>query len=414
MEVMRKVAQRHGLACLLHEKPFAGVNGSGKHNNWSMAITGGDLDGQNLLEPGKTPHQNLRFLLVVMAVLKGVHKHAGLLRAGIASSGNDHRLGANEAPPAIISVFLGDMLSRILDEIEKSGKGSESGEAAVIRLGVAKLPEVMKDNTDRNRTSPFAFTGNKFEFRAVGSTASTAFPITLLNAAVADGFAEITAALKLKMTQTKSADAAILEVVRDAIPQTKAVRFEGNNYAEEWVAEAEKRGLPNLRKTPEALRQLVTSSSKKMLVESGVFNEAELTSRYHVRLERYIKDVAIEVETLTQIVDTMVLPVALMYHGTLAAGAAAAKTAGLAATPQKESAERVAYLCDLLTTRKKALVEMFAKADAHEQHEAKANALAQDVVQAMLEVRRVCDELEGLVADSMWPLPKYREMLFLS
>jgi glutamine synthetase len=414
MEVLRKVAQRHGLACLLHEKPFAGVNGSGKHNNWSMAITGGELDGQNLLDPGKTPHQNLRFLLVVMAVLKGVHKHAGLLRAGIASSGNDHRLGANEAPPAIISVFLGDMLSRILDDIEKLGKGAESGEAAVIRLGIAKLPEVMKDNTDRNRTSPFAFTGNKFEFRAVGSTASTAFPITLLNAAVADGFTELTAALKTKMAQSKSADAALLEVVRDMIPQTKAVRFEGNNYSDEWVVEAEKRGLPNLRKTPEALKQLMTPASKKMLVESGVFSEAELASRFHVRLERYIKDVAIEVETLTQIVDTMVLPAALAYHGKLAEGAAAAKNAGFAAIPQKESAERIAHLCDILATRRKSLVETFTKVDALEDHEAKATGLAQEVMQSMLEVRRVCDELEGLVADAMWPLPKYREMLFLS
>jgi glutamine synthetase len=416
MEVLRKVAQRHGMACILHEKPFAGVNGSGKHNNWSMAVTasGNELDGQNLLDPGKTPHQNLRFLLVVMAILKGVQKHAGLLRAGIASSGNDHRLGANEAPPAIISVFLGDMLSRILDDIEKSGKSNESGEAAVIRLGVAKLPEVMKDNTDRNRTSPFAFTGNKFEFRAVGSTASTAFPVTLLNAAVADGIAEVNAALKAKMATVKTADAAIFEVLREMIPQTKAVRFEGNNYSEEWVREAEKRGLPNLRKTPEALKQLMTASSKKMLVESGVFSEAELTSRFHVRLERYVKDIAIEVESLTQIVDTMVLPAALMYHGKLAQGAAAAKAAGFAATPQKESAERIAHLVDLLATRKKNLGEVFAKADATEDHDVKATMLAQEVSTAMLEVRRVCDELEGLVADHLWPLPKYREMLFLS
>ncbi len=415
MEVLRKVAQRHGMACLLHEKPFAGINGSGKHNNWSMQITGGgEYDGQNLLDPGKTPHQNLRFLLVVMAVLKGVHKHAGLLRAGIASSGNDHRLGANEAPPAIISVFLGDMLSRILDEIEKGGKGTESAEAAVIRLGVAQLPAVMKDNTDRNRTSPFAFTGNKFEFRAVGSSASTAFPVTLVNAAVADAMTEVTSALKTKLAANKTIDAAILEVIRETIPQTKAVRFEGNNYSDEWVREAEKRGLPNLRKTPEALKQLVTPSSKKMLVESGVFSEAEITSRYHVRLERYVKDVAIEVETLGQLVDTVVLPAALEYHGKLAEGAAAAKAAGLSSIPQKESAERIAHLCDLLQQRKKHLAEAFSKADAHEDHDQKATALAQEVSQAMVEVRRVCDELEGLVADAMWPLPKYREMLFLS
>jgi glutamine synthetase len=416
MEVLRKVALRHGLACLMHEKPFAGVNGSGKHNNWSMSIAGGsgELEGQNLLDPGKTPHQNLRFLVMLAGVLKGVHKHAGLLRAGIASSGNDHRLGANEAPPAIISVFLGDMLSRILDDIEKAGKSNESGEAAVIRLGVAKLPEVMKDNTDRNRTSPFAFTGNKFEFRAVGSSASTAFPVTLLNAAVADALGELNEALKAKLKTQKSMDAAIFEVVRDAIAETKNVRFEGNNYAEDWVREAEKRGVPNLRKTPEALKQLVTPSSKKMLVESGVFSEAELMSRYHVRLERYTKDLAIEVETLTQLVDTMVLPAALAYHSRLAEGAAAAKAAGFGAIPQKESAERIAHLCDLLSQRKKNLGEVFDKAEALEDEDAKATALANDVSRAMVEVRNVCDELEGIVADDVWPLPKYREMLFLS
>jgi glutamine synthetase len=272
----------------------------------------------------------------------------------------------------------------------------------------------MKDNTDRNRTSPFAFTGNKFEFRAVGSTASTAFPVTLLNAAVADGFSEVNTLLKSKMGGGKSADAAIFETIRELIPQTKAICFEGNNYSEEWVREAEKRGLPNLRKSPEALKQLVTSSSKKMLVDSGVFSDAELTSRFHVRLERYIKDIAIEVETLFQIVDTMVLPAALQYHGKLAEGAAAAKAAGFLATPQKESAERIAHLCDLLSTRKKNLSEVFTKAEVTEDHDAKATLLAQEVTTAMLEVRRVCDEIEGLVADVLWPLPKYREMLFLS
>ncbi len=381
MDVLGRVARRHGFACLLHEKPFAGVNGSGKHNNWSMMITasGSDLDGQNLLDPGKTPHQNLRFLLFLAATLKGVHRHAGLLRAGIASAGNDHRLGANEAPPAIISVFLGDMLSRILDDLEKGAAAQESGEAAVIRLGVAKLPEVMKDNTDRNRTSPFAFTGNKFEFRAVGSAASTAFPVTLLNAAVASGLAEITDALRAKMKGNKGTDAAILEVVREAVVESKAVRFEGNNYADEWVAEAEKRGLPNLRKSPEALKQLVTDTSRKMLTGLGVFTEAELASRYHVRLERYNKNIAIEVETLMQLVDTMVLPAALGYHGALAHGAAAAKQAGFRSLPQTESAERIAHLVDLLQQRRKHLEEIYDKADAKESEEEKATAFAYEV-----------------------------------
>ncbi len=415
MEVMRRVALRHGFACLLHEKPFAGVNGSGKHNNWSMAIaaSGEELDGQNLLEPGKTPHQNLRFLLFLSGVLRGVHKHSGLLRAGIASAGNDHRLGANEAPPAIISVFLGDLLSKILDEIEKGQTSSESGEAAVIRLGVAKIPEVMKDNTDRNRTSPFAFTGNKFEFRAVGSSASTAFPITLVNAAVADGIAELNDLLKVKLKTAKSPDQAILEVVRETITATKAVRFEGNNYSEEWVIEAEKRGLPNLRKSPEALMQLHSDKSRKMLTSLGVFSEAELMSRFHVRIERYNKVLAIEVETLKQLVDTIVIPTALKYHSQLAQGAAAAKAAGITA-PQAEVADRIAHLLSLLHKRNKNLDEVFGKASGKPSEEAKAEALAQEVAPAMLEVRHVCDELEALVADDLWPLPKYREMLFLS
>jgi glutamine synthetase len=415
MEVLRRVALRHNFACLLHEKPFAGVNGSGKHNNWSLAIaaSGPDLDGQNLLDPGKTPRQNLRFLLFLAATLKGVHKHAGLLRAGIASAGNDHRLGANEAPPAIISVFLGDLLSRILDEVEGGDTSSESAEAAVIRLGVAKIPEVMKDNTDRNRTSPFAFTGNKFEFRAVGSSASTAFPVTLLNAAVADGLTEITAALKAKLHGAKSVDEAILEVVRETAVATKAIRFEGNNYSNEWVLEAERRGLPNLRKTPAALMELVSEKSKHMLTTVGVFSEAELTSRFHVRLERYIKVLAIEVESLGQIVDTMILPTALKYHTMLAQGAAAAKSAGLTA-PQSEVAEHLAKLIAQLTTRKHALHAAFLSAEAKATEEAKAEALAHEVSDAMLAVREICDALEGVVADELWPLPKYREMLFLS
>ena len=415
MEVLRRVAQRHGFACLLHEKPFAGVNGSGKHNNWSMSIaaSGAELDGQNLLDPGKTPHQNLRFLLFLAATLRGVHKHAGLLRAGIASAGNDHRLGANEAPPAIISMFLGDMLSRILDDLEKGTK-SESAEAAVIRLGIAKLPEVMKDNTDRNRTSPFAFTGNKFEFRAVGSTASTSFPVTLLNAAVADGLTELTAALKAKLAAQKSVDAAILEVVRDFVTASKAIRFEGNNYSEEWVADAQKRGLPNLRKTPEALLELTTPGSKKMLTEMGIFTEAELNSRFHVRLERYNKVLAIEVDTLVHVVDTMILPAALKYHGVLAQGAAAAKAASFPTIPQAESAERLGRLVGLLQERRKHLVEVYDRAAALENEDAKAHAFAYDVSTSMLDVRRVFDELESIVADDLWPLPKYREMLFLS
>ena len=415
MEVLRKVAIHHHFACLPHEKPFAGVNGSGKHNNWSMMITasGSKLDGENLLDPGKTPHQNLRFLLVLMGVLKGVQKHSGLLRAGIASSGNDHRLGANEAPPAIISVFLGDLLNRILNEIETGVGMEQNPEMAVLKLGVSKLPEVMRDNTDRNRTSPFAFTGNKFEFRAVGSSASTAFPITLLNAAVAEGFDELTAVLKKKLGSGKTMDVVILETVREVIKETKAIRFEGNNYSEEWVKDAEKRGLPNLRKTPEALAQLVSESSKKMLMKMGVFAEAELVSRFHVRSERYLKNLMIEVDTLRSIVDTMVLPACYAYHGTLASTVVAAKSAGVAA-PQSDVLGKITSLLSSLQSKRSQLETVFHKTESMGSEEEKAKAFSREVSTAMLEVRSLCDDLEAIVADDYWPLPKYREMLFLS
>jgi len=415
MEVLRKVALRHNFSVLLHEKPFAGINGSGKHNNWSMMVTGSgsELEGDNLLDPGRTPRQNLRFLLVLSGVLMGVHKHAGLLRAGIASSGNDHRLGANEAPPAIISVFLGDLLNRILDELEKGTDSHLSAEAAVLQLGVGKLPEVMKDNTDRNRTSPFAFTGNKFEFRAVGSSASTAFPITLLNAAVADGFSELTQALKKKGKPAKGMEAVVLEVVKDAIRETKSIRFEGNNYSEEWVAEAARRGLPNLRKTPEALAEIVTSKSKSLLTGLEIFSEAELVSRFHVRIERYIKNLMIEVDTLRSMVDTQILPACFAYHGSLAQGAAAAKGLGMQA-PQTEMMNRLFQLITTLQSKRSMLEAALQKVEGTASEVEKAQVLAADVSRVMAEVRSTCDELESVVSDEVWPLPKYREMLFLS
>src|SRR5881275_266688 len=262
MATLRRVALRHGLQALLHEKPFAGINGSGKHCNWSMSIAADnpEIDGNNLLKPGQTPHQNVRFLVFLAAVLRAVHKHAGLLRSGIGTSGNEHRLGANEAPPAIISVFMGGMLTKVIESIA-NGRTAANAEQEMIKLGVARLPEIEKDNTDRNRTSPFAFTGNKFEFRAVGSSQSIAFPIVLLNAAVAEAIGEITVALRAELKGTKKVDDAVLKVVRPIFKDTAVVRFEGNNYSADWVKEAAKRGLPNLRRTPEALAQLMTKES---------------------------------------------------------------------------------------------------------------------------------------------------------
>jgi glutamine synthetase len=414
MATLRKVALRHGLQALLNEKPFAGINGSGKHCNWSLSISAdnAELDGFNLLKPGKTPHQNIRFLVFLAAVLKGVHRHAGLLRAGIASSGNEHRLGANEAPPAIISVFMGQSLTAMIESIA-AGKTSANAAQAMIKLGVAKLPEVEKDNTDRNRTSPFAFTGNKFEFRAVGSSASIAFPIVLLNAAVAEALGEMIEQIKATTKRNKPVEDAVLAVVREAFKETASVRFEGNNYSEEWVKEAAKRGLLNLRRTPEALEQLTTRAAKTLLTKQGIFSKEELESRYHVRMERYVKDMLIEMHTLKEIVDTIVLPAAFEYSGTLAASAANAVTAGIKVVPQVEAANELGALIESLRARRAELVEAIEKAEGlHDDLAKQAKFLTSTGADSMLAVREVSDQIELSVSDECWPLPKYREILF--
>jgi glutamine synthetase len=400
METMSRVARRHGLALLLHEKPFAGINGSGKHCNWSLM----DSEGRNLLEPGATPEENLQFLVMLMAVLKGVHERAGLLRAAIASAGNDHRLGANEAPPAIISVFLGDQLTRVLDGIEKGERG---GAAALerISLGVRKLPEVARDNTDRNRTSPFAFTGNKFEFRAVSSAASISTPIAFLNAAVADALGEFEQAISARTAKGASLQDAVLEVVREAVVETKAVRYEGNNYAPELVDEARRRGLPNLRTTPEALAELVKPEALDFLARTKVFSRAESESRYHVRLERYVKDLDIEVEALENLVSGHVLPAAYKQLALLSS-AGGAKTA-------RSALDRTSAAVDELSTRMAELQAAAEKAGKIDDLEKHAHALAEQVVPAMAAVREVSDRLEETVADEFWTLPKYSEMLFI-
>jgi glutamine synthetase len=414
MATLRRVALRHDLQALLHEKPFAGINGSGKHCNWSMSIAADDheLDGVNLLKPGRTPHQNLRFLLFLAAVLKGVHKHAGMLRAGIGTSGNEHRLGANEAPPAIISVFMGEMLTDMIESIIHE-KGSVNAEEEMLKLGVARLPEIKQDTTDRNRTSPFAFTGNKFEFRAVGSSQSIAFPIVVLNAAVAEAIGELTTELREEMKKTKKTDDAVFNVVRRAFKATTPVRFEGNNYSADWTKEAEKRGLLNLRRAPEALAQLESKTTKKCLVGLGVLSDAELESRYHVRLERYIKDMFIELYTLRELVDTLVLPAAFSYSGSLIDAAAQAKVAKVKTVPQVEAANTLGKLIKTLQTQRTALEKVIAKADSmHDKPDALAEYLTHQGADAMAAVRSACDALELNVDDDAWPLPKYREMLF--
>jgi glutamine synthetase len=414
MATLRKVALRHDLQAVLHEKPFAGINGSGKHCNWSLSIAADnpELDGTNLLKPGKTPHQNLRFLVFLAAILKGVHRHSGLLRAGIATSGNEHRLGANEAPPAIISVFMGSMLTQVIEAIA-AGKGPANATQAMMKLGVARLPEIEKDPTDRNRTSPFAFTGNKFEFRAVGSSASIAFPIVLLNAAVAESLGEITEQIRANLKKGKSVEDVVLAVVRELFKETASIRFEGNNYSEEWVHEAEKRGLPNLRRTPEALEQLNTKQSRALLTKLGIFTKEELESRYHVRLERYVKDMLIEMHTLKEMVDTIVLPASYTYAGTLAAAAAQATQAGIKVVPQVEAANEVGQMIESLRDNQRDLQAVLDKAEGmHDDLPKQAKLLTSKGADAMAAVRSCCDALELKVADELWPLPKYREMLF--
>lgn len=414
MEILRKVAMRHGLQAIMHEKPFAGINGSGKHCNWSLAITSeNELHGLNLLKPGKTPHENLRFLLFLAAVLKGVHKHGGLLRAGIATSGNEHRLGANEAPPAIISVFLGSMLTRVVEDIAggKAGRGAVG--ASMLKLGVDKLPEVVQDNTDRNRTSPFAFTGAKFEFRAVGGSQSIAFPVMLLQVAVAEAIDELCTALKKALKTAKNKEDAVLKVVQEAFKSTAAIRFEGNNYSDDWVVEAKKRGLPNMRRTPEALTAMVNDTSRTLFASTGVLTVPELESRYNIRLERYNKDLLIEMHTMQQMVDTQILPACYTYLGDLAGDAGRGSASGINLQPLINAANAVSNQVTALQKARAEFGKVLAKADAlHEKPEEQGDLISGPGRDTMDAVRAASDALELTVGDSYWPLPRYREMLF--
>ena len=392
MQTLRKVADRHGLAMLLHEKPFAGVNGSGKHVNWSMSTPAGD----NLLEPGLNPAENLRFLAFLAATLLGVHRHAGVLRASIASHGNDFRLGANEAPPAIISVFLGSFLTQIVDGIVSGAVANLPPGQAMIKLGVARLPAIAKDNTDRNRTSPFAFTGNKFEFRAVGSSASISFPSACLNAAVADGIDQMLAWIE-------AGDDA-LSAVRKALTESSPVRFDGNGYSAEWVTEAEGRGLPHARNTPDALAFLNTEAAKGLFERTHVLSRDELHSRYDVRLELYNKKVDIEADVLKELVDTCVIP-SLIAECQAVAGVPSAlaqhRAAALEAACAQVFAARTALDTALAGVPDGAILGT-------------ARYLCAAVVPAVATLRDACDLTEKLVADHRWSLPKYREMLFIN
>jgi len=411
---LRRVARRHDLAFIIHEKPFAGVNGSGKHVNWSLQ----DSDKNNLLEPGNTPQANLQFLVFLMSVLKAVHKRAGIIRASVASAGNDHRLGANEAPPAIMSIFLGEQLDHILNSIEKGSKNHDSTEKRLLSLGISALPAVSRDYTDRNRTSPFAFTGNKFEFRAVGSAFSISSPLAILNTAVAEALDDLGTRIRDGLKDGAPIDRVVMDVVRAAILETKLIRFEGNNYSQEWVQEAERRGLPNLRTTPEALTYWNHEDEKQFLDRYKVFSVQEAESRYHIEVERYIKAVEIEVETLRDMVHTMILPAAHRYQAQLGSS-----INGLSALQGKEASQALAYAqknaCDLashvaaLYQKMESLVETKAEAATVMDLPKKASLFATEIVPALTSIRNTADWLEETLPDDLWPLPKYREVLFV-
>ena len=393
---MRRLARQHDLMFLAHEKPFAGINGSGKHNNWSM----GTDEGENLLDPGHDPHANAQFLAFLVAVIRGVNVHADLLRASIADAGNDHRLGANEAPPAIVSIFLGSQLEDVIEQLEK-GAASASKKGGNLELGVTSLPVLPKDATDRNRTSPFAFTGNKFEFRAVGSSAPIYWPQTVLNSAVADSLSQLADELeKLEHGDFEG----LTRILSGIVKANKQVLFEGNNYADEWHAEAAKRGLPNNKTTVDALPALTTPKAKELFSKFGVLSERELAARVEINWERYVKVQNIEANCTLDMARTLILPAAVRYLGELG-GASGSKGV-------KAVADKVAALTDGLVDAIHALETAQHAAHEAESVHAEAAAFCTKVIPAQNAVRAVADELETVVADDLWPLPKYRELLF--
>ncbi len=407
MEMMRRVAPKYGLACLLHEKPFAGVNGSGKHLNWSMS----DDLGNNLLSPGETPHDNIQFLVFCAAVLRAVNKYQGLLRYAIASAGNDHRLGANEAPPAILSIFLGDMLTDIFGQIENGGaKSTKSG--GILDTGVSVLPKLPRDAGDRNRTSPFAFTGNKFEFRAVSAGQSIAFPNIALNVAVTEALDYMASELEKALKDGKKFDAAVKSLLTKMIKENKRIIFNGNNYAAEWEKEAAKRGLLNHRTSVDAYGELMKSDVVKTFEKYKVLNERELRARYDVAIEQYNKTVNIEAQLMVLMASRYILPAAYRYQGQVAQSVSAVKAAGGSAKEAKKGLDKIVSLTESFKTtvdKLQSLLEHEANGDA-EKH---AKYFRDKVIPTMVTLREIGDNLECIVPHDVWPLPTYREMLFV-
>ena len=404
MQTLKRVACQHGMKCLLHEKPFAGVNGSGKHNNWSITTD----DGINLLEPGKTPHENTQFLLVLACILKAVNVHADLLRESAADPGNDHRLGANEAPPAIISIFLGEQLEDVVDQLISTGEATHSLNGGKLDTGGCTLPELSKDATDRNRTSPFAFTGNKFEFRMVGSRDSIANPNIVLNTIVAEAFADACDILE----KADDFDLAVHDLIKEYLTDNQRIIFNGNGYSDEWVAEAERRGLPNIKSMVEAIPAITTDKSIKLFERFSVFTKAELESRAEIQYEAYAKAINIEARTMIDMASKQFLPAFIKYTKTLADTVLAVKEAGVDAAVQTEALKEVSALMAETKAALDVLVKVTDEAAAKEEGEVQANFYHSDVVPAMEALRAPVDKLEMIVDKEAWPMPSYGDLIF--
>ncbi len=396
METLRQVSDKHGFVCLLHEKPFAGINGSGKHNNWSIC----GPDGKNWLTPGNNPHDNAIFITVICALMKAIDTYAGMLRASVATAGNDHRLGANEAPPAIISIFLGAQLTDIIEQIEKGGAKS-SKEGGFLEVGVSSLPKLPRDVTDRNRTSPFAFTGNKFEFRAVGSNQNCAGPNIILNTIVADALDEICTELEASGAKSKKFNESLQEILQKIVKKHKRIIFNGDNYTEEWHQEAERRGLPNLKNSLTALKEMVKEDAIKVLEKHNVLSKTESLSRYEIYKEQYEKTIKFEMGVALEMAKTLIMPAVIKYKNELAA-----TIQNLKAIKQNTKNTEV-LLNDVVTLSERALSEISALEKSYEGHD------SINMLECMSQLRKTVDSLEGVVAREYWPIPTYTEMLFV-
>jgi glutamine synthetase len=411
MDIMERVALRHNFKVLLHEKPYAGINGSGKHNNWSLITD----TGKNLLAPGKTPKNNLMFLAFFVNTIKAVHEHADLLRASIASVSNDHRLGANEAPPAIISIFLGQQLNEVLDEIEHSRISKKIKEDNALWLGIPKIPQILLDNTDRNRTSPFAFTGNKFELRAVGSSANSSAPMTVLNAIVADQLVKFKADVDKLIKKGEKKDIALLTIIKRYIKESKDIRFEGNGYSKEWEDEAAARGLANIKTTPVALDAYVSEKSTELFTKTNIFSKRELHARHEILLESYYKKLQIEARVMGEVTNSMIIPAAIAYQNILIDNVKGLKEIGMdqdsIAAPMDIIARLSKHL-NIVKTNIDAMLEERKVTNAIEDSREKAIAYDEKVKSYFDTIRYHTDKLEQIVDDNLWPLPKFRELLF--